>query len=153
MNRLTLLLIFFSLLLVSCATQPAAEVQSRWDNIVYQGLDSEVAALELDNAKDCGFFDLTALAPKARNKKLEAILQCAYKAQADGAPFKLGYSWLPLDSKVSQIILSQPQGYWVRVVDIMLDGSSADVITQKCDAVVPDFESLDMVLRNCFPLK
>lgn len=153
MNRLSPLYISFSLLLASCATQPAADLQSRWDNIVYQGLDSEIAALELDNAKDCGFFDLTSLAPKARNKKLEAILHCAYKAQADGAPFKLGYTWLPLDSKVSQIILSQPQGYWVRTVDIMLDGSSADVITQKCETVVPDFESLDMELRDCFPLK
>lgn len=149
MNRLTLLLICFSLLVAGCATQPAADLQSRWDNIVYQGLDSEIAALELTNAKDCGFFDLTALAPKARNEKLEAILQCAYKAQADGMLFKLGYSWLPLDSKVSQIILSQPQGYWVRTVDIMLDESSADIITQKCEAVVPDFESLDMELRNC----
>lgn len=130
-----------------CTT--TVEPESQWRGIVYQGFDAEVMRLENSGAVDCGYFDLSFQSQKLRNNTLEKQFNCIITAQSEGKLFKAGYTWVPLDSKLTKVFISQPFGVYIKTVDVLLDGSGADMSDQLCDEVRFDISSLDVDVINC----
>jgi|GEM_PF-4665867 len=133
--------------IAACATTDLPS--SQWDNIVYEGLDLELRSMELPETADCGFYSLMNLKPQQRNRVVETQFSCAEKAMAMGKPFKFGHTWIPTDSTLTEIVITQKGQFLVRKIDVMLDGSDAQQQTLLCDKIRFNLDSMTIEHDGC----
>lgn len=131
----------------SCATTVGPA--SGWNDIVYPGFDKEVVHLSASNAIDCGYFDLSFQSQKLRNDTLEKQFNCVIAAKSEGKSFKAGYTWVPSDSKLTKVFISHSSGVYIKTVDVLLDGSGAEMNSQLCGEVHFDIGLLVVDASDC----
>lgn len=122
---------------------------SQWNNIVYEGLDQELECLELPETIDCGFYSLTSLKPKLRNQVVGVQFDCAEKAIAMGKPFKFGHTWIPVDSRLTEIVISQRKQFLLKKIDVMLDDNSAQEKTILCNQIQFNRKTMAIEQEGC----
>ena len=115
----------------------------------------EVKALELVGSVDCGFYDLSFQPEKVRNLMLEKQLSCVKLARERNQPYKFGHTWVPLDSRLTLVVVEREGYIHVTNVDLYLDGSGGDVLNQSCQSIALDMNSLSVKSQGCseFPPK
>lgn len=133
----------------ACTSTPKTAPISTWQAIVYEGLDQELMKLELPNTHDCGFYDLTTLPINKRYAIIEKQFHCVQNTLDKGIPFKMGYTYIPQDSYLTQIYLSQKEGVRAQSVDVMLDQSDASNEVKLCKNITLNFDSLSVELHDC----
>lgn len=122
---------------------------SQWSNIVYNGLDQELESLELPETIDCGFYSLTSLKPKLRNRVVGVQFDCAEKAIAMDKPFKFGHTWIPTDSHLTEIIVSQREQFLLKKIDVMLDDNLAQETTMLCNQIRFNRKTMAIEHEDC----
>lgn len=143
----TLLAIYCLISLTACST--IAPPNSQWNNIVYEGLDQELESLELPETIDCGFFSLTSLKPKQRNQVVGRQFDCAQRAMTMGKSFKFGHTWIPVDSRLTEIVISQREQFLVKRIDVMPDGSSTQQQTMLCKQIQFNRKAMVIEQEDC----
>lgn len=144
-----IILMLFSSWLFSCSMLRSEVPESSWSSIVYEGLDQEISAAEIPGAVDCGYYDLSHLPEKKRNALIERQLICAKRALEDKKPFKVGFTYIPIDSYATEIYLSQEVGVMAKFVDVMVDHSDSYQETKVCETFEINISDLEVDLDRC----
>lgn len=134
--------------LTACSLHKSESQKLAWPQIGFAGLNEKIDQLAGDEAKNCGFYDLTNT--KQQDQYQDAVAVCVKNAVSRQQPFKLASVRIPVDSYAYEILVfTKEQEYWLITYDVMLDQSDANLWARVCKKISIDSANFGYEGNGC----
>ena len=115
--------------------------RSDWENFAYPKFSKQVNQTAGLGAVNCGHFNLLNSRDRQNMKKIAP--KCVAASLNIPEPFKFGTITITGDVYLYSAVVFDPQkNFWLVKLDVMLDGSEANLRVEKCNSIQIEFDPI-----------